>query len=82
MGCSFHLNSYGIYGISRKLGQASGFQSYQYRMIEYALGYKTKHILEIYKKDENLYSTLQSALHAPSLYDVSIQALAAAGFRN
>lgn len=62
-----------------KLGQASGFQSYQYRMIEYALGYKTKHILEIYKKDESLYSTLQTALHEPSLYDVSIQALAAAG---
>src|SRR5690606_30684255 len=27
------------------LGNASGFQSYQYRMIEFALGYKTKHVL-------------------------------------
>lgn len=62
-----------------KLGQASGFQSHQYRLIEFALGYKTRHILEIYKKNPSLYSILDSALHAPSLYDVSIQALAAQG---
>ena len=29
------------------LGQASGFQSYQNRMIEFALGYKNSHILQI-----------------------------------
>ncbi|MBL5771326.1 tryptophan 2,3-dioxygenase [Heyndrickxia sporothermodurans] len=62
-----------------KLGQASGFQSYQNRLIEFALGYKTRHILEIYKKDSNLHKQLQLALQAPSLYDVSIQALAANG---
>ena len=62
-----------------KLGQASGFQSYQYRMIEFALGYKTPHILEIYKKDADLHEQLTAALHTPSLYDVSIQALAKAG---
>ncbi|MGC4378505.1 tryptophan 2,3-dioxygenase [Fictibacillus sp. Mic-4] len=63
-----------------KLGQASGFQSYQYRMIEFALGYKTRHVLEIYKKDPVLHERLTEALQAPSLYDVSIQALAKAGF--
>ncbi|ETI66015.1 tryptophan 2,3-dioxygenase [Neobacillus vireti] len=62
------------------LGQASGFQSYQYRMIEFALGYKTSHILKIYKKDPSLYSQLEKAFHAPSIYDVSIKALAKAGF--
>lgn len=62
-----------------KLGQASGFQSHQYRLIEFALGYKTRHIIEIYKKNEQLHSQLQLALQAPSLYDVSIQALAAQG---
>ncbi|MGE8203946.1 tryptophan 2,3-dioxygenase [Heyndrickxia sp. NPDC080065] len=62
-----------------KLGQASGFQSYQYRLIEFALGYKTRHILEIYKKDENLYKQLDSALKAPSLYDVAIEALSEKG---
>jgi tryptophan 2,3-dioxygenase len=63
-----------------QLGQASGFQSYQYRMIEFALGYKTRHILEIYRKDPDLYRLLDEALHVHSLYDVSIQALAKAGF--
>ncbi|TDL80244.1 tryptophan 2,3-dioxygenase [Peribacillus frigoritolerans] len=62
-----------------KLGQASGFQSHQYRMIEFALGYKTTHVLEIYKKDPDLHRALTEALHKPSIYDVSIQALAAAG---
>lgn len=61
------------------LGQASGFQSYQYRLIEFALGYKTGHILKIYEKDPKLHQVLEKAFHAPSIYDVSIQALARAG---
>ncbi|WBL16979.1 tryptophan 2,3-dioxygenase [Sutcliffiella sp. NC1] len=61
------------------LGQASGFQSYQYRLIEFALGYKTGHILKIYEKDAKLHQVLEKAYHAPSIYDVSIQALARAG---
>jgi len=64
-----------------KLGQASGFQSYQYRMIEFALGYKTDHVLKIYQKDPVLYRELEEAYQAPSLYDVSIKALAKAGFQ-
>ncbi|SFI83385.1 tryptophan 2,3-dioxygenase [Thermoflavimicrobium dichotomicum] len=63
-----------------KLGQASGFQSFQYRMIEFAFGNKSKHILEIYKHDKELHDTLYQLLHQPSLYDVAIQALAKAGF--
>lgn len=62
------------------LGQASGFQSYQYRMIEYALGYKTPHALKIYEKDPELHARLHKALHTPSLYDVAIQALVKEGF--
>ncbi|MDG5473033.1 tryptophan 2,3-dioxygenase [Jeotgalibacillus sp. ET6] len=62
------------------LGNASGFQSFQYRMIEFALGYKTAHILKIYEKDQKLSQTLHEALHAPSLYDSAIQALSRAGF--
>ncbi|MCA1056684.1 tryptophan 2,3-dioxygenase [Rossellomorea aquimaris] len=62
------------------LGQASGFQSYQYRMIEFALGYKTPHVLKIYEKDPALLADLKEAFEAPSLYDVSIRALSKAGF--
>ena len=62
------------------LGQASGFQSYQNRMIEFALGYKQSHILKIYEKDSILLTELKKAYEAPSLYDVSIEALSRAGF--
>ncbi|MFD1019948.1 tryptophan 2,3-dioxygenase [Thalassobacillus hwangdonensis] len=63
-----------------KLGQASGFQSYQYRMIEFALGYKTPHVLKIYEKDPELHSMLKESYQAPSIYDAAIEALANAGF--
>ena len=62
------------------LGRASGFQSYQNRQIEFALGYKQPHILKIYEKDPALADELKSAYNAPSIYDVSIQALARKGF--
>ncbi|GGE62360.1 tryptophan 2,3-dioxygenase [Priestia taiwanensis] len=62
-----------------ELGQSSGFQSYQYRMIEFALGYKTPHVLTIYEKDTELLNILQEAYAAPSLYDVAIRALAREG---
>lgn len=62
------------------LGQASGFQSYQYRMIEFALGYKTPHVLKIYEKDQALHAELKAAYEQPGLYDVAIQELANAGF--
>ncbi|MEK4027643.1 MULTISPECIES: tryptophan 2,3-dioxygenase [Bacillaceae] len=63
-----------------KLGQASGFQSYQYRQIEFLLGYKTSHILTIYKKNPELHALLEKTYHAPSIYDAAIEALARAGF--
>ncbi|MDQ0483196.1 tryptophan 2,3-dioxygenase [Guptibacillus hwajinpoensis] len=61
------------------LGQASGFQSYQYRMIEFALGYKTSHVLAIYEKDKALHDELSAAYDEPGIYDVAIRALANAG---
>ncbi|OZU87719.1 tryptophan 2,3-dioxygenase [Virgibacillus indicus] len=63
-----------------KLGNASGFQSYQYRLVEFVLGYKTPFILKIYKKDPEVHGILEKAYLAPGLYDVSIHALADAGF--
>lgn len=62
------------------LGNASGFQSYQYRMIEFALGYKTKHVLKIYEKDPALLKELTAAFEAPGLYDAAIKKLARSGF--
>ncbi|MCM3720875.1 MULTISPECIES: tryptophan 2,3-dioxygenase [Solibacillus] len=62
-----------------ELGKASGFQSYQYRLIEFALGYKTPYILKIYEKEPDILAVLKEAYDAPSIYDVAIQALAKAG---
>ncbi|GGK07567.1 tryptophan 2,3-dioxygenase [Lentibacillus kapialis] len=63
-----------------KLGNASGFQSYQYRLVEFVLGYKTPHILKIYEKEPDVYAMLEEAYYKPGLYDVAIQALARNGF--
>lgn len=62
------------------LGNASGFQSYQYRMLEFALGYKTKHVLKIYEKDAALSEVLQEAFDEKGVYDVAIEQLVKAGF--
>lgn len=62
------------------LGKASGFQSYQYRQIEFALGYKSSAIVKIYEKNPEIHERLQKALNQPSIYDVAIRALAKAGF--
>ncbi|WP_164217421.1 tryptophan 2,3-dioxygenase [Virgibacillus sp. YIM 98842] len=63
-----------------KLGNASGFQSYQYRLVEFVLGYKTPYILKIYKNKPEVYAVLKEAYEAPGLYDVAIQAIAKEGF--
>jgi tryptophan 2,3-dioxygenase len=62
-----------------KLGQSSGFQSYQNRIIEFALGNKNAHTLAVYQHQTELYINMQEALHKPSIYDAAIQALVARG---
>ncbi|QED47062.1 tryptophan 2,3-dioxygenase [Cytobacillus dafuensis] len=62
-----------------KLGHSSGFQSYQNRLIEFALGHKNPNTLLVYQHDKVLYDTLDNALNEPSIYDAAIQALATRG---
>jgi tryptophan 2,3-dioxygenase len=62
-----------------KLGQSSGFQSYQNRLIEFALGNKNAHTLAVYQHQTELYEKMQAALLKPSIYDAAIQALVARG---
>ncbi|MDT2048336.1 MULTISPECIES: tryptophan 2,3-dioxygenase [Priestia] len=64
-----------------KLGQSSGFQSYQNRLIEFALGNKNIHALSVYKHDEALYEKMTQALYEPSIYDASIRALVKRGLK-
>jgi tryptophan 2,3-dioxygenase len=51
------------------LGPASGFQSLQYRMIEFLLGNKNADMLKVFAHDDDAHRELAAALHAPSLYD-------------
>ncbi len=62
-----------------KLGKASGFQSPQYRTVEFLLGNKNSQMLNVFAHDEELRSALQADLEAPSLYDEFLRFLARRG---
>ena len=51
------------------LGPASGFQSHQYRNIEFLLGNKDSKAINVFKHRPEIYEKLKSALESPSLYD-------------
>ncbi len=51
------------------LGPSSGFQSLQYRTIEFLLGNKNAQMLKVFAHDEANHAALQAVLDAPSLYD-------------
>lgn len=62
-----------------KLGHSSGFQSYQNRLIEFAMGSKNLHVLSVYKHKPELFQKLKQALDEPSIYDLAIRAMAKRG---
>ena len=62
------------------LGQSSGFQSYQYRVMEFALGNKNKAMIKAHKEHPVRFEAVTNALNAPSLYDLTLQLLARRGF--
>ena len=62
------------------LGASSGFQSVQYRSIEFALGNKKVAMLNPHRHRPDLLALVQQALVAPSLYDESLRLLARRGF--
>ena len=61
------------------LASSSGFQSWQYRMIEFRLGNKNAEMLKPHAHRPDLLAQVQAALHAPSLYDEAIRLLARRG---
>lgn len=56
-----------------KLGQSSGFQSWQYRCMEFRLGNKNAKLARVFAQDPTAQARVQSALNAPSLYDETLQ---------
>ncbi|CUH80042.1 tryptophan 2,3-dioxygenase [Tropicibacter naphthalenivorans] len=60
------------------LGQSSGFQSFQYRMIEFTLGNRNAAMIRPHAHRPDLAQQLEHELTQPSLYDVACQRLSAA----
>ncbi|MGZ0712034.1 tryptophan 2,3-dioxygenase (plasmid) [Coraliomargarita sp. W4R53] len=62
------------------LGNSSGFQSPQYRAIEFTLGNKNAAMLRVFESDPANHRLVASALAAPSLYDEFLRLLARQGY--
>ncbi len=61
------------------LGQSSGFQSWQYRLIEFTLGNRNAAMLKPHEHRPDIVEKLAAEMARPSLYDVALGQLAAAG---
>ncbi|WP_434612552.1 tryptophan 2,3-dioxygenase [Tabrizicola sp. M-4] len=61
------------------LGQSSGFQSWQYRLIEYAVGNRNVAMLRPHEHRPDILSRLQAELARPSLYDAALAHVARLG---
>jgi tryptophan 2,3-dioxygenase len=62
------------------LGQSSGFQSYQYRQIEFILGNRNRAMLRPHEHRDDTHRLLVDELARPSLYDEAVRLLARSGF--
>ncbi len=56
------------------LGSSSGFQSHQYRQIEFMLGNKNVQMLKPHEHRAEIHARAKAALEAPSFYDESVEA--------
>ena len=61
------------------LGPSSGFQSLQYRLIEFLLGNKNVGMLKVFDHDPDAQAALRAALESPSLYDEFLRYLVRRG---
>ncbi|MFM6985433.1 MAG: tryptophan 2,3-dioxygenase [Hydrogenophaga sp.] len=61
------------------LGHSSGFQSFQYRCIEFAMGNKNAAMLKPHAHNDERAAMVQAAYEAPSLYDEALRLLARRG---
>ncbi|MGH8127724.1 MAG: tryptophan 2,3-dioxygenase [Gammaproteobacteria bacterium] len=62
------------------LNSASGFQSYQYRALEFLLNNKDQALLKVHRHDAKVHAWLEEILCAPSIYDEFLRYLARHGF--
>jgi len=57
------------------LGQSSGFQSFQYRQLEFMLGNKNPAMIRAHRQNPVAYTLLERVLREPSVYDLSLRLL-------
>jgi tryptophan 2,3-dioxygenase len=62
------------------LGRSSGFQSLQYRLLEFTLGNKHPEMIEVHRHEAAAHEALARALAAPSLYDEVLRLLSQRGY--
>jgi tryptophan 2,3-dioxygenase len=62
------------------LGRSSGFQSLQYRLLEFGLGNKNSDMVRVHQRNPDDHARLVRALKAPSLYDEVLRLLSRRGY--
>jgi tryptophan 2,3-dioxygenase len=73
------ITPYDYSAFRNTLGRSSGFQSPQYRMLEFLIGNKHADLIEVFRSDPEAFELLERALSAPSLYDEVLRLLSRRG---
>jgi tryptophan 2,3-dioxygenase len=73
------ITPYDYSAFRNTLGKSSGFQSPQYRMLEFLIGNKNADTIKVFHGDPQAYEMLERALRAPSLYDEVLRLLSRRG---
>jgi tryptophan 2,3-dioxygenase len=73
------ITPYDYSAFRNTLGRSSGFQSAQYRMLEFLIGNKNADLIEVFRTDPQAFEHLERALKAPSLYDEVLRLLSRRG---
>jgi tryptophan 2,3-dioxygenase len=73
------ITPYDYSAFRNTLGRSSGFQSPQYRVLEFLIGNKNADLIEVFRSDPPTYELLERALRAPSLYDEVLRLLSRRG---
>jgi tryptophan 2,3-dioxygenase len=73
------ITPYDYSAFRNTLGKSSGFQSPQYRLLEFLIGNKNADTIKVFRNDPPVFEILERALRAPSLYDEVLRLLSRRG---
>ena len=74
------ITPYDYSAFRNSLGKSSGFQSPQYRMLEFIIGNKNADSIKVFRSDPQVHEMLERSLRSPSLYDEVLRFLSRRGF--